>query len=81
MCTHRPTTNPGTRATQEGLQQELAQMAARFPDAKARDLKRFLMGYGMKADKAIPAYEAHLQWCVSVSQSTICPRIPALYCT
>lgn len=49
---------------QEGLQQELAQMQARFPDAKPRDLKRFLMGYAMKADKAVPAYEAHLQWCV-----------------
>lgn len=47
---------------QEGLQQELARMQARFPDAKPRDLKRFLMGYAMKADKAIPAYEAHLQW-------------------
>ena len=55
----------GTRSLQGGLQQELAQMQARFPDAKPRDLKRFLMGHGMKADKAIPAYEAHLHWWVA----------------
>lgn len=55
----------GTHSLQEGLQQELAQMQARFPDAKPRDLKRFLMGHGMKADKAIPAYEGHLHWWVA----------------
>lgn len=52
----------GKLAEQEGLQHELAQMQERFKDAKPRDLRRFLMGYGGKADKAIPAYEAHLQW-------------------
>jgi hypothetical protein len=47
------------------LQQELAQMQARFPDAKPQDLKRFLMGYGGKADKALLAFEAHLKWWVN----------------
>lgn len=44
-------------------------MQERFPEAKPRDLTRFLLGHGRKADKAIPAYEAHLQWhvvCVAV---------------
>lgn len=54
--------SPGARATQEGLHQELARMQARFPDAKPRDLKRFLLGHGMTAEKAAPAFEAHLQW-------------------
>lgn len=35
---------------------------ARFPDHKKKTLTRFLMGFGMSAEKAIPAYEAHLKW-------------------
>jgi hypothetical protein len=56
--------SPGGKNTQQVLQGELDSMIARFPDAKPKDLKRFLMGFHQKADKAIPAYEAHLKWYV-----------------
>lgn len=54
--------SPGGKNTQQVLQGELDRMIARFPDAKPKDLKRFLMGFHQKADKAISAYEAHLKW-------------------
>ena len=54
--------SPRTRIAQEQLQAELDKLQLHFPDAKKKDLKRFLMGSGMKADKAILAYEEHLRW-------------------
>ena len=54
--------SPRTRVVQEELQAELTLMVQQFPDAKKRDLERFLMGNGQKAAKAAPAYEAHLKW-------------------
>ena len=54
--------SPGSLNTQEALATELDEMSKHFPEAKAKDLKRFLMANAQKAKKAIPAYEAHLKW-------------------
>ena len=54
--------SPASRDMQQALEAELDRMVARFPDAMPKDLKRFLMGNQQKADKAIPAFEAHLKW-------------------
>jgi hypothetical protein len=54
--------SPHSRATQEDLQQELKVLQDRFPDAKRRELTRFLLGYGMSAERATTAFEAHLKW-------------------
>ena len=54
--------SPTSRSFQKALEKELELMMERFPKAAPKDLKRFLMGNGMKAEKAIPAYAAHLKW-------------------
>jgi len=58
--------SPGGKNAQQILRGELDSMIVHFPNAKPKDLKRFLMGFHQKADKAIPAYEAHLKWYVLV---------------